>query len=177
MSSFLSFAGITSGAQSLAIPVEEPPRMLSTERLEKNVLGSAAELRLIPERNEMRVGEKRRLALVLKTDAPLGLAVVTLRFDPKTVAIKNIATGNLFAGQPSAPVITQSATGGVLLVSISPPTGGSMTGAGVLVFVDIEALAAGESAINFDKDNMHLIASDGRMVNLQLVQSQVIVRQ
>jgi hypothetical protein len=52
-----------------------------------------------------------------------------------------------------------------------------MTGAGVLVFVDIEALAAGESAINFDKDNMHLIASDGRMVNLQLVQSQVIVKQ
>lgn len=170
----MAFAPVTTASN---ISVGEPPRMLSAERIEKAVLGSAAELRLIPERNEMRVGEKRRLALVLKTDAPLGLAVVTLRFDPRTVAIHNVATGNLFAGQQSAPTITQSVTGGVLLVSIAPPAGAPMTGAGVLVFVDIEALATGESAINFDKDNMHLIASDGRNISLQLVQSQVIVRQ
>ncbi len=174
----LSFApGVEAGSQALNVAVEEPPRMLSSERIEKAVLGSAAELRLIPERNEMRIGEKRRLALVLKTDAPLGLAVVTLRFDPRTVAIHNVATGNLFAGQQNVPNITQSVTGGVLLVSIAPPTGAPMTGAGVLVFVDIEALATGESAINFDKDNMHLIASDGRNITLQLVQSQVIIKQ
>lgn len=174
----LSFApGGETGSQALNVAVGEPPRMLSSERIEKAVLGSAAELRLIPERNEMRVGEKRRLALVLKTDAPLGLAVVTLRFDPRTLAIHNVATGNLFAGQQNVPTITQSVTGGVLLVSIAPPTGAPMTGAGVLVFIDIEALATGESAINFDKDNMHLIASDGRNITLQLVQSQVIVKQ
>jgi hypothetical protein len=174
----MSFApGGETVSQALNVAVGEPPRMLSSERIEKAVFGSAAELRLIPERNEMRVGEKRRLALVLKTDAPLGLAVVTLRFDPHTVAIHNVATGNLFAGQQNAPTITQSVTGGVLLVSIAPPTGAPMTGAGVLVFVDIEALATGESAINFDKDNMHLIASDGRNITLQLVQSQIIVKQ
>jgi general secretion pathway protein D len=174
----MSFAsGGETVSQALNVAVGEPPRLLTSERLEKAVLGSAAELRLIPERNEMRVGEKRRLALVLKTDAPLGLAVVTLRFDPRTVAIHNVATGNLFAGQQSVPTITQSVTGGVLLVSIAPPTGTPMTGAGVLVFVDIEALATGESALNFDKDNMHLIASDGRNITLQLVQSQVIIKQ
>jgi general secretion pathway protein D len=173
----LAFASGANASQASNISMEEPPRLLTSERMEKAMLGSAAELRLIPERNEMRVGEKRRLALVLKTDAPLGLAVVTLRFDPRTVAIHNVATGNLFAGQQSAPTITQSVTGGVLLVSIAPPTGAPMTGAGVLVFVDIEALATGESAINFDKDNMHLIASDGRNVSLQLVQSQIVVKQ
>jgi hypothetical protein len=132
----------------------------------------------VPEEQEMRVGEKRRLALVLKTDAPLGIAVLTLRFDPRAIAVRGISPGNLFAGvQGAAPTITQSVNpGGVLLVSVSPPPGALMTGAGVLIFIDIEAVAAGESAIRFDKDNMHLIASDGRSVLLQFVQSHVTVK-
>ena len=139
---------------------------------------SAAELRLVPEEQEMRVGEKRRLALVLKTDAPLGLAVLTLRFDPRAVAVRGISPGNLFAGgQGAAPTITQSFNpGGVLLVSVAPPPGASMMGAGVLIFIDIEAVATGQSAISFDKDNMHLIASDGRSVLLQFVQGRVTVK-
>ncbi len=177
---------------TLSISVEEPPQLLSSASLSTTAvrspgligsplttMSSAAELRLIPERSEMRVTDKRRLALVLKTDAPLGLAVITLRFDPRTVAIRNVATGNLFAGlQSSQPTITQTINpNGLLLVSIAPPTGVSMSGAGVLLFIDIEGLAVGESVIAFDKDNMHLIASDGRNLVLQLVQSQVAVKQ
>jgi general secretion pathway protein D len=182
-------------AGTLSISVEEPPQLLSSSRLSTTAvpatgftsipltpstpLSSAAELRLIPERSEMRVTDKRRLALVLKTDAPLGLAVITLRFDPRTVAIRNVATGNLFAGlQTSQPTITQTINpNGMLLVSIAPPTGGSMSGAGVLLFIDIEGLAVGESVITFDKNNMHLIAADGRNLVLQLVQSEVAVKQ
>lgn len=167
----------TVGAGMPAVSVEEPPRMLTSEQLMKALLGNTAELRLIPERNEMRVGEKRRLALVLKTDAPLGLAVVTLRFDPGTVAIHNVTTGNLFAGQQNAPAITQSVNrSGVLILSIAPPSGVSMTGAGVLVFVDIEAKNVGKTSISFDRANMHLVAADGRDMTLQLVQSDVTVK-
>lgn len=141
---------------------------------------SACELRLVPEQQEMRVGEKRRLALVLKTDAPLGLAVITLRFDPRRISVRGISHGNLFAGTQSSapPIITQSIdTKGVLLVSIAPPAGtAQITGAGVLLFVDIEGIASGESAISFDKDNVHLVASDGRSIFLQLVQSRVTVK-
>lgn len=181
-----SFVAVS--AQSpVIIPVEEPPHLpalvasVKTETVFKPIAApnaSPAELRLIPERNEMRVGDKRRLALVLKTDAPLGLAVITMRFDPRTVAVRHVTTGNLFAGQMETPPnITQSVNQGVLLVSIAPPTGATMTGAGVLVFIDIEALAVGESVINFDKNNMHLIASDGRAITMQLVQSEVVVKQ
>ncbi len=178
-------SGAATSAQPFVVPVEDAPQYPSIVSATKEliarpaVLASAAELRLIPERNEMRVGEKRRLALVLKTDAPLGLAVVTLRFDPRTVAVRNVATGNLFAGQQTAqPNITQSINpNGMLLVSIAPPTGAPMTGAGVLIFIDIEALATGDSVISFDKDNMHLIAADGRTLSLQLVQSEVSVKQ
>lgn len=177
---FVSVGGAP--AESRPIAVDEPPRLSLFESAKKESVvmplrTSAAELRLIPERSEMRVGEHRRLALVLKTDAPLGLAVVTLRFDPRSVAIRNVATGNLFAGQQNTPAITQSINqNGVLLISIAPPTGAQISGAGVLVFVDIEGMAAGESAVTFDKDNMHMIAADGRMVTLQLVQSQVVVK-
>ncbi len=178
MQPIMSFSEIgTARGSTPAISVTEPPRMLTTERVMTAVLGSRAELRLIPERNEMVVGEKRRLALVLKTDAPLGLAVITLRFDPKTVSVSNVSTGNLFAGQEQSPTMTKSVNqSGVLLVSIAPPAGGSMTGAGVLVFVDIEAVGVGNSSITFDKSNMHMVASDGRDITLQLVQSDVNVK-
>jgi hypothetical protein len=87
--------------------------------------------------------------------------------------------GNLFAGmQNGAPTLTQTVNpGGMLLVSVAPPGGASMMGAGVLIFIDIEALAVGQSAIGFDQQNIHLIAADGRSVLLQLVQSSVTVKQ
>ena len=139
---------------------------------------SAAELRLVPEQQEMRVGERRRLALVLKTDAPLGLAVLTLRFDPRNVVVRGVSVGNLFAGAQNAPTLTQSVNpGGLLLISVAPPAGASMTGAGVLIFIDIEAVAVGESAIGFDKQNIHLMAADGRGVLVQFVQGSVGVKQ
>jgi general secretion pathway protein D len=139
---------------------------------------SAAELRLVPEQQEMRVSERRRLALVLKTDAPLGLAVLTLRFDPRNVVVRGVSVGNLFAGAQNAPTLTQTINpGGLLLISVAPPGGASMTGAGVLIFIDIEAVAVGESAIEFDKENIHLMATDGRGVLVQFVQSSVRVKQ
>ena len=159
------------------VAVGEPPRLLSTERVMKALVGSTAELRLIPERSEMLVGEKRRLAIVLKTDAPLGLAVLTLRFDPSTVVVRNVSTGNLFAGQFNSPGITQSVNAGVLLVSVAPPSGIFLTGAGVLAYVDIEAVGVGKSSISFDKANMHLVASDGRDITMLLVQGDVVVKQ
>jgi hypothetical protein len=134
---------------------------------------------LLPEQQDIRVGEKRRLALILKTDAPLGLAVITLRFDPRAVAVRGVSIGNLFAGvQGGPPTLTQSVNAvGVLLVSVAPPPGALMTGAGVLIFVDIEATGAGESALSFDKDNMQLIASDGRSVLMQFIPARITVKQ
>ena len=165
----------TTTPQTRAPVVETRPNEVAA----RQVPTSAAELRLVPEQQEMRVGEKRRLALVLKTDAPLGLAVLTLRFDPRNVAIRGVSVGNLFAGaQNGAPGLTQSVNpAGLLLVSVAPPGGTPMTGAGVLLFIDIEAISVGESAIGFDKENIHLMAVDGRSVLLQFVQGSVRVKQ
>ncbi len=141
---------------------------------------SAAELRLVPEQQEMRVGDKRRLTLMLKTDVPLGLAIVAFRFDPHLITVRGVSPGNLpTKNKNAAPTLTQSidATNGVLLVSITPPAGMSpLTNAGVLLTLDIEATGAGESAVTFDTNNTHIMATDGRDVVLELVRSSILVK-
>ena len=49
--------------------------------------GRSAELSLTPDNQSMRVGETRRFALDIKSDVPLSLGIVTLRFDPKVVKV------------------------------------------------------------------------------------------
>jgi general secretion pathway protein D len=145
------------------------------------VTKSAAGLMLLPRLQEMRVGERRRIALLLKTDAPLGLAALTFRFDPTQLRVSEVSMGNLLAGGSTGaqPILTQSIDAkGVLLISVAPSAGAQpMTGAGVLVFIDIEAVGAGESSFSFDKNNVHLIAADGRSIVLDLSELKVVVKQ
>jgi general secretion pathway protein D len=145
------------------------------------VTRSAAGLMLLPKLEEMRVGESRRITLLLKTDAPLGLAALTFRFDPRQLRISGVSTGNLLAASAGGaqPIFTQSVDAkGLLLVSAAPPAGAqAITGAGVLIFIDVEAIAPGESSFTFDKDNVHLIAADGRGILLDLSEVKVVVKQ
>lgn len=142
---------------------------------------SAAGLMLLPSLQEMRVGEHRRLSLLLKTDAPLGLAALTFKFNPQQVRISGVSMGNMLAAseQGAQPVLTQSVDAkGFLLISVAPSAGAQpMTGAGVLVFIDIEAVAPGESIFSFDNNNVHLVATDGRSVALDLSEVKVVVKQ
>ncbi|HYE64896.1 MAG TPA: secretin N-terminal domain-containing protein [Pyrinomonadaceae bacterium] len=149
----------------------------STKAVASAAVAGTAELRLMPERQEMRVGEQRRIALVMVTSASVGPAAVRLRFDPRFIAVRGISQGDLGA-RGVLPTITQSIDpqGGVLVL-VSPPAGGTLKmGALALLFVDIEAVAAGETAIRFDRDNTQLVAFDGRGVLLSLVESVVVVQ-
>ncbi|HEX8746409.1 MAG TPA: secretin N-terminal domain-containing protein, partial [Pyrinomonadaceae bacterium] len=145
------------------------------------VVRSAAGLMLLPKLQEMRVGERRRITLLLKTDAPLGLAALTFKFDPQRLRIGGVSTGNLLtaAADGSQPILTQSIDAkGLLIISVAPPAGAQpLTGAGVLVFIDVEAIAPGESVFSFDKNNVHLIAADGRSVLIDLSEVKVVVKQ
>jgi len=46
----------------------------------------------------------------------------------------------------------------------------------VLLTLDIEAIGAGESAVTFDTNNTHIVATDGRDVLLQLARSRITVK-
>jgi hypothetical protein len=127
------------------------------------------ELSLSPEQGVMRVSEKRQLALAVRTGASLGLAVVTLRFDPHVLKINSVTAGGMFANAKTAPSLTQSIDpSGMLLVSLAPAAGSPITGEGVLLNLEVEAIAGGDTLLAFDLANVHLVTSDGRGILLQV---------
>jgi general secretion pathway protein D len=127
---------------------------------------SAAELTLMTDRQELKVGERSRVMVFMKTDAPLGLATATLRFDPKALAVRSVTQGGLTGAGTNAPVVTQSVDpSGVLVVSVAPAAGApALTGEGLLLVIEVEGLAPGETGLQFDADKVHLVATDGRVV-------------
>ncbi|MBV8859726.1 MAG: hypothetical protein JOZ02_22525 [Acidobacteria bacterium] len=127
---------------------------------------STAELMLMTDRQELKVGERGRLMVFMKTDAPLGLATATLRFDPKALAVRSVTQGGLGGDKSGAPVVTQSVDpSGVLVVSVAPAAGApALTGEGLLLVIEVEGLAPGETGLQFDADKVHLVATDGRTV-------------
>jgi hypothetical protein len=127
------------------------------------------QLSLTPDQSEMRVGEKRQLALQVKTGAPLGLAVLTMRFDPQVIKVNSVTAGSIFSNARTGPTLTQSVDkDGMLLISLVTAAGSPVSGEGALLNIQFEAIAGGDSALAFDLANIHLVASDGRTVLLQV---------
>jgi hypothetical protein len=159
-------------------PAAQPSATENTARAAKTTAAMpVAELRLMSERQEMRVGEKQRLAVVLTTNAALGTALLAMRFDPRTIAVRSITNGPA-AAQGAQPSIMQSVDpNGMLLISVAPPSGASLaSGSQVLLYLEIEALAPGESKLLFDQANIYLNASDGRAVQLRVMPAHLVVK-
>jgi len=65
--------------------------------------------------------------------------------------------------------LTQSVDqNGMLLISLTPAAGSPVNGEGVLLNIEFEAVAGGDSLLAFDLANVHLVASDGRNILLQV---------
>ncbi|HET9787424.1 MAG TPA: secretin N-terminal domain-containing protein, partial [Pyrinomonadaceae bacterium] len=115
-----------------------------------------AQLKLTPANEVLSVGDKRRYALEFTSDVALSLAVISLKFDPKVVKVTAVSYGTVFPNAKS-PMLTQSVDpSGRCLISIAANSGGLMQGAGSLVFLQVEAIGAGDTGLTFDKGNMHL---------------------
>lgn len=141
-----------------------------------------ATISLTPGVEILNIGETRRFAIELKSDVPLELAVLALRFDPRIVRVKNISAGNLFGDNNGAfktPGFTQSIDpSGLCLISISTMNGaGPLRGMGTLVFIDVEGLAGGNAGLSFAKESMHVVAIDARDVVLELTQGRAAVQE
>ncbi len=136
-----------------------------------------AQLSLMPANQVLKVGDKRRYAVELKSDVALSLAVLALRFDPKAVKVTAVSYGTLFR-TGKAPILTKSIDpAGMCLISISANSAALMQGSGSLIFLQVEAIGPGDAGITFDKGNMHLVAADARDVVLELAQGPTIIKQ
>jgi general secretion pathway protein D len=166
--------------KTVSAPVEDlAPKSEATANAgtSKEPLPTIIELRTNPAKTEMAVGEKRQLAVELNSDAPLGLTVISLRFDPNVIKVNSITPGTIFASASPQPTITQlSNEKGVLLVSITPAAGSQISGEGALLNLEVEAIGKGDSSLSFDLSNLHLVASDGRATVLQLTPMTLVVK-
>lgn len=136
-----------------------------------------AEARLMAEGQEMRVGQKQRIALVLISKEKLGNTLARLHFDPRFLAVRGISQGPWADGAQTAPTIMQSIDpAGMIMLAISPQTAAPLkSGANVVLYLEVEALAVGESAITFD-ENAQSATADGRGVKMQMMESRITVK-
>jgi general secretion pathway protein D len=134
-----------------------------------NTRGSNAQLSLTPTDQSMKVGETRRFALDVKSDVPLALAIVALRFDPKVVKVRAISSGD-----GGASFSQSNDTAGVCLISVSNLSG--MTGPGTLLFIDVEGIGPGDTGLLLDRESIHLVATDARDLAVELLPARATVK-
>jgi len=143
--------------------------------------GRVAQLSLLEGDTVMKVGEKRRYAVQLNSDVPLSLALLTLKFDPKVVKVHAVTAGDLLSSltEDATPLFTPSIDAkGVCMISISSLNGkASFKGSGALLFIDLEAVGAGDAALAFVKETLHLVATDARDITSEIVQGTATVKQ
>jgi general secretion pathway protein D len=167
----------SAGTQNAVLTSSPKPVDASINRLKSD---RTARLSFAAKDEVLKIGEKRRFAIELNSEIPIGLAVLALKFDPKVVKVRTVAAGTLLAQESeNAPSISQSIDpSGICLVSVSALNSKTpMRGSGALVFVEIEAIAAGDAAFIFDKNMIHLVATDARDVVLDLQQGNATVKQ
>ncbi|MCP9496044.1 MAG: hypothetical protein MSG64_16475 [Pyrinomonadaceae bacterium MAG19_C2-C3] len=159
------------------VAANTPARTIKAASAVQPVATSAADLRFIPNEQWMRVGERRRLMVMLKTDAPLNTAVANLRFDPRVLAVRSVAAGNLFTASEVQPILSHSMDArGNLLVSISAAGDAAWTmRAGVLLILEVEAMGTGDTTVAFESDNLHLVAPDNRVIAKRTAPGRVVV--
>jgi general secretion pathway protein D len=159
---------------SLAKPIETAITPVKTP-------ARAAQISLTSSDETMKVGEKRQLSLMVNSDTALALAVVALRFDPKVISVRAISAGPLLADvikEPGASFTQSIDASGVCIISFSNLNGvASIKGAGTLLFIEVEALAAGDTGLVFDKGSMRLLGTDARDVALDVVPVRASVKQ
>jgi general secretion pathway protein D len=155
------------------------PKATNTSLDTKSGTAGVAQLSFLPADDVMKVGEKRRYAIQLNSDVPLSLALLALRFDPKVVKVHALTAGTLLGPADGAPLFTPSIDAtGVCLISISSLNGkASFGGSGPLLFIDLEAIGAGNAALVFDKERLHLVATDARDVVSEVTQGTATVKQ
>jgi general secretion pathway protein D len=158
------------------------PKQIETALTPVSANTRSAQLILAPSDAVLKVGETRRFALELTSDASLAMAILALRFNPKVVRIKGVSAGTALTAdngsKEGAPGMTQSidATGMCLISLSNLRAAASLKDSGMWLFIDVEALSAGDAGLVFDTNATHLMAADAGNVVLDLSPIHAIVK-
>jgi hypothetical protein len=152
-----SDSSATSAIKTLQPGTETSDAASSTASPTANVRFSSP----LPE--NMKKGDRARLAITVDGTKDFRSAVLGFRFDDKKLAVRTIMFGDVFgtdlANSNATPFLNQS---GKTFVSLSVPQGVVQSHSGVLAVIEIEALADGQPSITFERDVMNLLTADGK---------------
>ena len=150
----------TSMAGDVKPPIEALPA--ATESTPTQSL----KLRLGAALPEMKAGDKLRVPVIIDGDGKFRSAVMGLKFDAKKIAVRSVSYGDVFG----ASVVNTAATpflnqNGKMYISLTAKD--TADAAGVLAYVEIEALAAGLPEITFDRDVLNFLTVDGKSLTIK----------
>jgi len=134
----------------------------SAETPNAQTAAPSAQLLMVPDAAKLNAGEKTRVAVIVNGTADFRSAVLGLKFDQTKLAVRSVTFGDAFgaaAGSPATPFLNQN---GKMYVSLTAKDGTLATPNGTLVFVEVEALADGDTLLGFDTDVLNFLTPDGR---------------
>jgi len=116
----------------------------------------------------MKAGERKRIPVMVKSTEAFNSAVIGVRFDEKKLAVRSVLYGEVFGmGLANTVAKPLGNMGGRMLVSLATADKTISGPDGVLVFIEIEALADGKPEMTFDKDALNFIAADGKFLQVK----------
>ncbi|MBV9217595.1 MAG: hypothetical protein JO053_15615, partial [Acidobacteria bacterium] len=89
-------------------------------------------------------------------------SVLGLKYDPAKVAVRSVSYGDAFGAAAKTPITPFLNQMGKTYFSMTAKEGSSPGAAGILAFVEIEALAAGRPELALDKDVLSFLTADGK---------------
>jgi general secretion pathway protein D len=135
-----------------------------------------SEVMLMAEKSEFKVGERLRVALILNSSTVLTPAIFRIKFDPKVLAVKGVSrTGTDSTGAPG--VMNSIDPAGYVMAAVTPLNGAALkVGSNIVLYLEVEAVGAGNTTLSFDKGNVHLMGANGREVTAKFDDSHVVVK-
>lgn len=109
----------------------------------------------------LKTGETQQIPILIKSPTALRSALLALNFDGSKMRVKKVSYGEIFganaAKQTVAPFVNE---GGKLIVNLkpSPVTVGT---AGILAYIEVEAISDVTPAFAFDETATNLLGADG----------------
>ena len=132
----------TLNLEQTAEKIDEKPAMTN----QTPAVATSAELKTEPIIG-LRAGEKRRVAIKVNSPSALRLAVLSIGFDASKIRINRVMYGDVYGAelsQKDAPPF--AASNGVLMATFPTQANQLAQGAGVLAYIEIEALADVDNA-------------------------------
>lgn len=144
----------------VSLPIDE---VMPTSTPEAKSNGPRADFQLLPAVNEMKAGEKTKIAVLVKSAGSFRSAVLGFKYDQSKIAVRSVAYGDVFgaaqSGKTATPFINQN---GKTYVSLAPARSTADDTSGVIAIIEIEALTDGVQRIDFDQATMSLLSADGK---------------